>query len=47
MKGKKSLAIRLVFRSAEGTLTSEAVDREIERVVACFASAFQADLRGS
>jgi phenylalanyl-tRNA synthetase beta chain len=44
---KKSLAIRLVFRSTRGTLTTEAVDREITRIVDRFRGELGAEIRGA
>lgn len=44
-KGKKSVTITLVFRSASGTLTSEAVEAQVQQVVSSAQTRLSAALR--
>lgn len=46
-QGKKSLAIRLAFRSPEGTLTSDQVDAEMGRLMTLLKERLDAEIRGS
>ncbi|MAG55032.1 MAG: phenylalanine--tRNA ligase subunit beta [Planctomycetes bacterium] len=45
--GKKTLSIRISFRSPEGTLTSDAVDAEIQRLVKLLNDRLHAEIRGA
>jgi phenylalanyl-tRNA synthetase beta chain len=44
-KGERSLALRVVYRSAVGTLTNEEVDAAHEEVTGCLTKSFNARLR--
>jgi phenylalanyl-tRNA synthetase beta chain len=46
-KGRKSLAIRLAFRSPEGTLTSDEVEAEMQRLMGLLRTEIGAEVRGA